>query len=60
MREIIVKCSARSLGIMALLLPGMALVQEETVTPALQHIDLTYHWAGYFSLAVMVIAYIGC
>lgn len=58
MRGIIVNCGVRILGIMALLLPGMVFAEAETVTPALQRIDLTHHWAGYFSLAVMVIAYI--
>lgn len=28
------------------------------MTAILQPLDLTHHWAGYFSLAVMVIAYI--
>lgn len=28
------------------------------MTTALQRIDLTHHWAGYFSLTIMVIAYI--
>jgi Na+/H+ antiporter NhaD/arsenite permease-like protein len=58
MRKIIVKRGFRILGITALLLPGMVFAEVEAVTRPLQQIDLTHHWSGYFSLAVMVIAYI--
>lgn len=51
-------CGFRVLGIIALLLPGTVFAEGETVTQALQRIDLTHHWAGYFSLAVMVAAYV--
>jgi len=53
-----VNYAVRILGIMALLLPGIVFAAGETAAPALQRIDLTHHWAGYFSLAVMVTAYI--
>jgi Na+/H+ antiporter NhaD/arsenite permease-like protein len=58
MREIIVNYGVRILGILVLLLPGMVFAENEVVTPSLHRIDLTYHWAGYFSLTVLVIAYI--
>lgn len=48
----------RLLGIAALLLPGLAHAEGEVVATALHQLDLTHHWAGYFSLAVMVIAYV--
>lgn len=51
-------CSLRLLGIAALLLPTLGVAAEETATPALQQLDLTHHWVGYFSLAVMVAAYV--
>ena len=50
-------CSLRLLGIAALLLPALGVAGEETATPVLQQLDLTHHWVGYFSLAVMVAAY---
>ncbi len=51
-------CGLRMLVIISLLLPGMVFAETETAIPTLQRIDLTHHWAGYFSLVVMVIAYI--
>jgi Na+/H+ antiporter NhaD/arsenite permease-like protein len=56
--EIIVNFGVRILAITALLLPGMVFAEGETAAPAVQRIDLTHHWAGYFSLVIMVIAYI--
>jgi len=53
-----VHCSLRLLGIAALLLPTLGVAGVETATPVLQKLDLTHHWAGYFSLAVMVAAYV--
>jgi Na+/H+ antiporter NhaD/arsenite permease-like protein len=41
-----------------LLLPELVNAEVETTVPALQQLDLTHHWAGYFSLVVMVAAYI--
>lgn len=46
------------LGAMGLLLPGLGYAETESAIPAIQQLDLTHHWAGYFSLVVMVIAYI--
>lgn len=40
------------------LLPELGYAEVETTAPALQQLDLTHHWAGYFSLVVMVAAYI--
>jgi Na+/H+ antiporter NhaD/arsenite permease-like protein len=42
----------------ALLLPTLGVAGEVTATPVLQQLDLTHHWVGYFSLAVMVAAYV--
>jgi Na+/H+ antiporter NhaD/arsenite permease-like protein len=53
----IVPCSLCLLGIAALLLPSLAHAQAEMAAPALQQLDLTHHWVGYFSLTVMVAAY---
>jgi Na+/H+ antiporter NhaD/arsenite permease-like protein len=47
-----------SLGAVGLLLPGLGYAEAESAAPAIQQLDLTHHWAGYFSLVVMVIAYI--
>ncbi|MGJ0491306.1 sodium:proton antiporter NhaD [Methylobacter sp.] len=46
------------LGVVGLLLPGLGYAEAESATPATQQLDLTHHWAGYFSLVVMVAAYI--
>jgi Na+/H+ antiporter NhaD/arsenite permease-like protein len=46
------------LGAVGLLLPGLGYAEAESAAPAIQPLDLTHHWAGYFSLVVMVIAYI--
>lgn len=46
------------LGLFGLLLPGLGYAETETAVPAIQQLDLTHHWAGYFSLTVMVAAYI--
>jgi len=54
----IMKRSIRLLGIVALLLPGLGFAEGETATAALQQLDLTHHWVGYFSLAAMVTAYV--
>jgi len=51
-----VRRSLRLLGIAALLLPTLGVAGVETATPVLQRLDLTHHWVGYFSLAVMVAA----
>jgi len=48
----------RLLGVTGLLLPGLGYAEAESVTPATQPLDLTHHWAGYFSLIVMVAAYV--
>jgi len=53
-----VRCSLYLLGIAALLLPTLGVAGVETATPVLQRLDLTHHWVGYFSLAVMVAAYV--
>jgi len=53
-----VHCCLRLLGIAALLLPTLGYAGEETAAPVVQRLDLTHHWAGYFSLAVMVAAYV--
>jgi len=53
-----VHCSLRLLGVAALLLPALGVAGEETATPAMQQLDLTHHWVGYFSLTVMVAAYV--
>ncbi|MDD1620179.1 MAG: sodium:proton antiporter NhaD [Methylococcaceae bacterium] len=45
-----------SLALLAFPLIGHA--EVESATPALKQLDLTHHWAGYFSLVVMVAAYI--
>ncbi|MGZ5007623.1 MAG: sodium:proton antiporter NhaD [Methylobacter sp.] len=45
------------LGIAGLLLPGLSCAETGTSAP-IQQLDLTHHWAGYFSLVVMVAAYI--
>lgn len=47
------------LGIVGYLLPGLSCA-DSAGAPAVpvQPFDLTHHWAGYFSLAVMVTAYI--
>ncbi len=52
------RCGFRLLGMAALLVPGLVYAEGEGATPALQQLDLTHHWAGYLSLAVMVAAYI--
>jgi len=39
-------------------LPTLGVAGVETATPVLQRLDLTHHWVGYFSLAVMVAAYV--
>lgn len=44
------------LGMAILLLPACGWAAENTTTP--EHLDLTHHWVGYFSLLTMVIAYI--
>lgn len=47
------------LGIAGLsLLPGLGYAETEAAATSIQPIDLTHHWAGYFSLAIMVAAYI--
>ncbi len=46
------------LGLVGLLLPGIGCAEVDTAVPSLQRLDLTQHWAGYFSLTVMVAAYI--
>jgi Na+/H+ antiporter NhaD/arsenite permease-like protein len=46
------------LGMAGLLFPGLGYAEDGSAAPALQQLDLTHHWAGYFSLAVMVSAYI--
>lgn len=46
------------LGVVGFLLPALGYAEVETAAPALQQLDLTHHWAGYFSLVVMVAAYI--
>jgi len=38
--------------------PVLGYAEVETAVPALQQLDLTHHWAGYFSLVVMVAAYV--
>ncbi|MGZ5028924.1 MAG: sodium:proton antiporter NhaD, partial [Methylobacter sp.] len=45
------------LGIAGLLLPGLSCA-ETGISAPIQQLDLTHHWAGYFSLVVMVAAYI--
>ena len=46
------------LGLVGLLLPAIRHAEAEAATPALEKLDLTNNWAGYFSLVVMVAAYI--
>lgn len=46
------------LGMAALLLPELGHAEVEASAPVLQQLDLTHHWAGYFSVVVMVAAYI--
>ena len=50
-------CSLLLLGIAGLLLPCLGYAEGEMQSPAIQHLDLTHHWVGYFSLAIMVTAY---
>ncbi len=45
------------IAVFGLLLPSLGLADTELAINALQPIDLTHHWAGYFSLTVMVVAY---
>lgn len=45
-------------GLLVLWLPATGYAAAESATPALQPLDLTHHWAGYFSLLMMVAAYI--
>lgn len=56
--ECIVYRFNRLLGLAALCLPGMGYAQGDAAAPALQQMDLTHHWVGYFSLIVMVAAYV--
>lgn len=51
-------CLFRLLGIAALVSPTIGWAQVEVADQSSQHLDLTQHWAGYFSLAVMVAAYV--
>ena len=46
------------LGLVGLLFPAIGHAEVEAAAPALQKLDLTNHWAGYFSLVVMIAAYI--
>ena len=46
------------LGLVGLLLPAIGNAEVEVAIPELQKLDLTQHWAGYFSLVVMIAAYI--
>ena len=48
----------RLLGVTAMFLPGFASAETQVAGQVLQPLDLTNHWAGYFSLAVMLAAYI--
>ena len=48
----------RLLGLLALLLPGYGFAGTEASAAVVQQLDLTKSWAGYFSLLVMVLAYI--
>lgn len=47
----------RLFGLMSLILPGSGFA-ESTILPQQTHLDLTQHWVGYFSLFVMVVAYV--
>lgn len=46
------------LAIAVLMVTGINIAAAETAPPILEQLDLTHHWAGYFSLFVMVVAYI--
>ena len=46
------------LGLVGLLLPAIGHTEVEAAAPALQKLDLTHQWAGYFSFVVMIAAYI--
>ncbi|EIC30617.1 MULTISPECIES: sodium:proton antiporter NhaD [Methylomicrobium] len=48
----------RLLGLASLLFPGLGFAQPAAEAAPSFHIDLTHHWAGYFSLVVMVTAYV--
>ncbi|MEC4748833.1 sodium:proton antiporter NhaD [Methylomicrobium sp. Wu6] len=46
------------LGLTSLIFPGLSFAESATEASQLLHIDLTRHWVGYFSLAIMVAAYV--
>ena len=48
----------RLFGLTLLIFPALALAEEPASSTTPLHIDLTGHWAGYFSLIAMVMAYI--
>lgn len=45
-------------GLASLVFPGSGFAQPAAGSASSFHLDLTHHWAGYFSLAVMVAAYV--
>ncbi len=51
-------CVFRLFGAATLFLPVLGYADPQSASPALEPLDLTHHWAGYFSLAVMVAAYV--
>ncbi len=46
------------LGLMALVFPAIGFAESPAAIAEPFHIDLTRHWVGYFSLIVMVVAYV--
>ena len=46
------------LGLALLAFPGIGFAESTSEAPQSFHLDLTHHWVGYFSLVVIVVAYI--
>ena len=49
---------AALIGFISLLVPEIGLAETETTASPAAHLNLTHHWAGYFSLVVMLTAYV--
>jgi len=48
----------RLLGLASLVIPGLGFAESTAEASQPLHIDLTHHWIGYFSLVIMVVAYV--
>ncbi|MGZ0078726.1 sodium:proton antiporter NhaD [Methylomonas sp. YC3] len=45
-------------GLVSLIFPELVSAESAPAAPQTFHLDLTQHWVGYFSLVVMIVAYI--